>query len=458
MDAFISKMLRGGRDSQQPPGPGWIRNVAFQAKFMRDQAGALEQLFEEYGPVVRLRLGWLPTYMFVDPDLIEEVLLEKWDSFHKDRISQRSLNDLLGEGLLTAEGERWRRSRKMMAPSLQRRQIASYADMMVEETDRILDRWEDGEQRRFERDVMEVTLRAVVQTLFDVDLEHRIERIAEAVEVVMAYMKEVSHSLWRFVPDAIPTPSRAEFEEAVAEFDAIVYDLIESRRERGDEGDDLLYHLIEATDEEGNRMSDEELRDQVVTVFLAGHETTALAITYGWYLLTNHSDCMERLFAEVDEVLGGERPEAADARRLPYAEAVFKESLRLYPPAWVLGREAVEEVEIGDWTLSEGAQVVIPQCVAHRNPEWFAEPDAFRPARWLDGLEDELPRFAYFPFGGGPRICIGNHFAKMEAILIIARIAQRFELEDVAPEPLETVTAITQRPADPIEMRVHERA
>lgn len=457
MDALISKMWGRERPVERPPGPGVVENLELQAEFIRDQAGMLRELVDAYGPVTYLRLGWLETYVLLDSDLIEEVLLEKWDSFHKDAVT-RDLKELLGEGLLTSEGDDWRRDRKLMAPSLQRRQIASYGEVMVDETERMLDRWSDGDVRRFDRDVMEITLRVVVQTLFDLDLDARIDRVAEAVDDAMTYADEISHSPWRFVPEMIPTPHRAAYEEAIEEFDSIVYELIEARRERGDEGDDLLYHLIEATDDEGNRMSDERLRDQVVTMFLAGHETTALGITYAWYLLAQHPERAERFYEEVDQVLGGERPTAADARELPYVDAVFREALRLYPPAWIIGREAIAEVEIGDWTIPEGAQVLMPQCVAHRNPEWFDEPEAFRPERWLGDLEDELPRFAYFPFGGGPRICIGNHFAKMEAVLIMATMAQRFELESVAPATLETETAITQRPADPVEMRLRSRA
>ena len=456
MDAFVSKMIFGTQTAPSAPGPGALETLRFQYDFTRDQIGTFRKLHAQYGPVARFWLGTFETFSFLEPELIEEVLLREASSFHKDAISQE-LEVLLGRGLLISEDDFWRRQRKLIAPALQRRQIAHYADVMVSQTERMVEKWKDGEIRRFDRDVMEITLRVVVQTLFDLDIEHRIERVARAIDDAMEYLDEMTHSLWRFVPDAIPSPKQQSFEEAKEELDGVIYDLIEKRRRRDEPGDDLLYRLIEASDEEGNQMTDEQLRDEVITLFLAGHETTALTITYAWYLMSEHPRVAEKLRREVDEVLGGERAGAEHAGELPYTEAVVKEAMRLYPPAWIVGREAVEEVEIGEWTIPEGAQVLLPQCLVHRDERWYDEPDEFRPERWLDGLEDELPRFAYFPFGGGPRICVGNHFAKMESILVIATIAQHAAFVNVSRHSLETYTSVTQRPEHPIRMRVGKR-
>lgn len=454
MNALVSKMLFKNRSSS-PPGPNLVENARLLYDFVRDQIAMLRDVDERYGPVSRFWLGTIDTYLVTEPDLIEEALVRKFQSFQKDVIT-RELEEFLGSGLLTAEGEFWRNQRKLIAPALQRRQIAHYADIMVAQTERKLETWDDGEVRPFDRDVMEVTLRVVVQALFDLDLEHRIEKVADALDATMAYVDEISHSFWRFTPDAVPTPNRREYERATEHLDSVIYDLIDSRRQ-GEEGDDLLYRLIEATDDEGNQMGDEQLRDEVITLFLAGHETTALAITYAWYLLSEDSDRAAKLHEEVDEVLGDRRAGAEDVPKLEYTEAVVKEAMRLYPPAWIIGREALEEVELGDVTIPEGAEVLFPQCIVHRDGRWYDEPDAFRPERWLEGIEEDLPRFAYFPFGGGARICIGNHFAKMEAVLVIATIAQHVEMERVAPDELETDTSITQRPAETIQMKAESR-
>jgi cytochrome P450 len=457
MSTFFLKLLSGDPADRHAPGPGPLDTLKLQYNFVRDQVATFEQITDEYGPVAQFRLGWMhPVFLVTEPDVIEEVLLTHHESFHKDKLTHE-LDDFLGRGLLTAEDEHWREQRKLVAPNLQRKQIEHYAEVMVDKTEEMLDRWDDADVRKFDQDIMGATLRVVVQTLFDLDLEHRIDQVSAAVDDAMAYFDEITHSLWRFLPNAIPSPKTADYREAREALDEIIYDLIDERRQRDDPGDDLLYRLIEATDDEGRQMTDRELRDEVITLFLAGHETTALAVTYAWFLLAEHPLKARKLHEEVDEVLGDQRAGAADARRLEYTEAVVKEALRMYPPAWAIGREATETVELEDLTIPEGSQVFMSQAVTHRSERFYDNPQRFRPERWLEGLEDQLPRYAYFPFGGGPRICIGNHFAMMEAILIVATIAQHYELENLTEPPLDVFTSITQRPKTHVEMRVSRR-
>jgi cytochrome P450 len=412
---------------------------------------------DRYGDAVSYYLGTFRTYQFTDPELIEEVLIRKHRSFHKDAITH-DLEELLGRGLLTSEGTFWRRQRKLAAPSLQRRQIRAYADWMVDITERELETWRDGEEFELHHAMMGLTLKIVVKTLFNLEMEDKIEEIGESIDTAMHVFDKSTHTLWRYVPEQIPTHLSRAFDQAVAHLDEVVYDLIDKRRASGEEGDDLLWRFLVANDEDGNTMTDRQLRDEVITMFLAGHETTALAITYAWFLMSHHPDVAQRLFDEVDEVLGDRSATAEDVNELPYLKAIVQETLRMYSPAWIIGREPVEDVQIGPYHVPKGTQVLMPQSVIHYDERWFDHPYEFRPERWLGGeLEKELPRFAYFPFGGGARVCIGNHFAMMEAILIIATMAQRFDLENIMTDELETQPSVTLRPSVPVEMRVHER-
>lgn len=441
---------------QAPPGPAWYEYLHIQKEFLEDQLEFLRAMRSRYGDVSAFHLGTFRTYLFCDPELIEEILVKKHDVFLKDAITH-DLEDLLGQGLLTSEGDFWRRQRKLAAPALKRKQIEAYADWMVELTNEELDRWSDESELELHHRMMALTLRIVVKTLFNVDFDGQVEEIGNAIDSTMEVFDKYTHTLWRYVPDQIPTHLTRQFDRSVAKLDEVVYDLIRTRRESGEEGDDLLWRLLVANDEAGNGMTDQQLRDEAITMFLAGHETTALAVTYAWYLLSLNPDVARRLFDEIDEVLGDRPATADDVMRLPYLKAVVQEAMRMYSPAWIIGREPVEDVEIGPYLVPKGTQVLMPQCVMHYDENWFPDPQAFEPERWLAGLEKELPRFAYFPFGGGPRVCIGNHFAMMEAMLLIATMAQRFDLENVMRTPLKVQPSVTLRPVVPVSMKVHRR-
>lgn len=460
MDTFLNKIgLNARPDQGNPPGPSAVSDLALIAVFFRDQLRFFEMLLRTWGDVVLTRMGPDPMVLIQDTKLIEEVLLRQHERFHKDAFTTL-LHPLVGHGLLTSEGELWRKQRKIAAPALQKKQIASYADAMVSLTGDACQEWtETGAPgvRDLSKDMMALTLRIVVKTLFGVTMERQVQEVGELVDLLMGHFDREVHTPLVLVPQTVQTPGRRAFHKNVARLDAVLADIIAYRRGAG-EGDDLLWRLIMARDEDGQPMSDKQLRDEAITMFLAGHETTSLAITYAWDLLTRNPDALERLIAEVDEVLGGRAGTMEDMSALPWTKAVVQETMRLHPPAWIIGREAIEPVKLGEWTIAPGTQVLMSPWLLHRDARWFEEPLKFTPERWLGGtLEANLPRYAYMPFGGGPRVCIGTHFAMMEAMLIIATMAQHVTIQRVDDAPLRFTTSVTLRPADPVRFEVSAR-
>ncbi len=442
----------------RPPGPKNFETLVGMASFLRNPMLFVSDLSDTYGGIAYFSFSNL-SYFITDPELIEDVLVRKSRYFIKDAIIQE-LASLIGNGLLISEDPLWKRQRKLAAPAFQRKHIAKYADTMVEYTERMIDGWEDGKAMDFHAVSMDLTLKIVVKTLFNVEIASQTAEIGEAINVAMDSFHQQVHTAWRFVPKRIPTPGLKRYQAACDHLDEVIFDIIEKRRALNEEGDDLLYRLMSATDEDGERMSLRQLRDEAITMFLAGHETTALTLSYAWYLLTRHPETATALYEEVDRVLGDRPATMDDVDKLVYTRAIVQETLRLYPSAWIVGREAVADVVLGNWLIPKGSQIFMSQWVVHRKPEWFPEPDTFKPERWLDGLEKRLPKFAYFPFGGGPRVCIGNHFAMMEAILIVATIARRCRLTQTpttANQPLTVMPAVTLRPTSPIELSAVHR-
>lgn len=440
-----------------PPGPRGVGAVKQQIKFLNTSpVQTMRDIRAQWGTVAAVRLGNLYNYVICEPEYIHAVLMDRDNAYRKDAIVQ-DLDELLGQGLLTAEGDAWRRNRKLAAPALKRKQIEAYADWMVELTNRELDRWRDGAVVELHQAMMGLTLKIVVKTLFNIDLEEQIEQIGGYIDDAMDIFHKRTHTMWRLVPKSIPTPLQRRFAQTIASLDEFVYELIARRRDDMEEGDDLLYRLLIANDEDGG-LTDKQLRDEVLTMFIAGHETTALALSYAWYLLSTNAEVSRKLYAEVDEVLGGRTPTAADTSKLPYLLAVVQETLRMYSPAWIIGREAMRDTTIGPYFVPKGTQVLLPQSVVHYEPQYFADPFEFRPERWLDpNFEKSLPKGVYFPFGGGQRVCIGQHFAMMELLLMVATMVQRCELENAMATDLRTQPAVTLRPTVPISMRVHHR-
>ena len=440
-----------------PPGPRGTPLVGNTFEYVRDELGYLHRCAREFGDVVRLRLGGTIVYVLNHPALIEQVLRGRPEDFRKDVLT-RGLIPVVGQGLLTSEGDFWRRQRRLAQPAFQHQQIRRYGEVMVEAAGRMLAGWADGRVADVHRDFMGLTLDVVARTLFGADVAAEAHDVGEALETIMEYFQ--SPLRWLPARERLPLPGSRKFRRAVARVDEILYEIIARRRSESGSGEpgDLLGRLLAAQDAEGGGgMTDRQLRDEAVTLFLAGHETTALVLTYAFYLLARNPEAEARLAAEWDAVLGGRAPTADDVPRLTYTDWVVKETMRLLPPAWGIGREALVDTEIGGYAVPAGTQVFLVQWLVHRDPRWYPDPEAFRPDRWADDLIKRLPRCTYFPFGDGPRVCIGNHFALMEAILLLATIGRRFRLSLDPGYTLRLAPSITLRPKGGMPMTIQDR-
>jgi cytochrome P450 len=409
----------------RPPGPQGTWLGGNLPEFRRAKLDFLTQCARTYGDVVALRLGPHRLFLVSHPDLIEEVLVVHGRHFRKHFALR--LNPLvLGQGLLTSEGDFWLRQRRLVQPAFAKGRIAAYAADMVAATRRLLDGWAAGETRDVPSEMMRVTLEIAAKTLFDAEVGGAAEEIGAALELLQRHFLQRFNSLVP-LPLWLPTPGNLRMRRAVRRLDEVLYRFIRERRQAGGDRGDLLSILLHARDEDDKTgMTDKQVRDEAMTLFLAGHETTALALSWAWYLLATHPAAEAALADEVRAVLGGRPATVADLPRLRTTEHVVLEAMRLYPPAYVIGREATAEVIIGGYRVPRGRTVLMSQWVVHRDPRFFERPEEFLPQRWADDLAARLPKYAYFPFGGGPRVCIGNTFALMEAVLILATVAQRY--------------------------------
>ena len=440
----------------RPVRPPWSDFPNLRRLFGTDVLAGMTYIHRRYGPVVRTRLP-LHLYFVADPGCIEEILVKKAESFHKDRTS-RLLSRVLGKGLLVNEGDSWRRQRRLIQPAFHQRQLETYAARMVEAIGRASSTWRTGEVRTVHEEMMAVTMTIVAEALFGTDLSASASEMGRTISDLMEQFSRMLGLAARFQPPAwVPTPANRRLRASARKVDDVILGVIQKRRQGGATTDDLLSLLVRARDEDGGSMTDAQVRDEAMTLFLAGHETTALALTYALYLLALDPARQQRLADELARALGGRPPTLADLERLPYTEAVVLEAMRLYPPAWGMGRQAMTEVEIGGWRYPKGAEFVISPWVVHRDGRGFEDPEAFRPERWENNLARRLPRFAYFPFGGGPRVCIGSRFALMEAKLVLAVAVQRFRFAQTAETSLSLLPSATLRPRHGIRLQLAAR-
>lgn len=437
--------------------PGLKRNLPFYlfSGFFRPGNPLLlfEYLASTFGRVSSYRIGPSDVVVMNDPELIRQVLVVQPQNFIKER-TQRRMKILLGEGLITSDGEIHKRQRRIAAPAFHRQRIQAYASVMVERAAAMRDPWSPGVEIDAAAEMMRLALQIVARTLFNSDVTSDVQHINDEVNAIMR--------LYNFLialPRAedllhLPIPGLMRFRRARRRLDKIVYRMIEARRQEGIDGGDLLSMLLAARDDEDDHsgMSDEQLRDEVLTIFLAGYETVANALAWTWLLLAQNPEAETKLHEEIDSVLGGRLPTLEDLPQLRYAEMVLAESMRLYPPAWAMGRQAIRDVEVGPYKLPAGSYVFFSQYIIQRNAEYFPEPLRFDPERFTAERKADRPRFAYFPFGGGNRQCIGESFAWMEAILSLTTIAQRWRLKLVPGQRIEVQPKITLRPKYGIRM------
>lgn len=448
------------------------------AEYSQDPLGFMTRCAREFGEIVPSQLGDDLYCLLTNPDHIMEVLKDRL-SFTKAKDLQM-LRGLLGNGLLTSEGDFWQRQRRLAQPVFHQQRINGYAAVMVDYTQRMLQTWREGEVRDVHEEMMRLTLNTVMKTLFDQDVtDAEASRVAHALEKSMTWfdhqtmgelespleeigallkrgMTTVARSLQRLRRDSEVIPDSNvdhRYQEAIALLDETIYAMIRHRRFSGIEGEDLLSMLMQVQDaDDGSRMTDNQLRDEVATLMLAGHETTANTLSWTWMLLAQHPEVRAKLSAELKTVLNGHAPTVAALPQLLYTHKVITEAMRLYPPVTDITREAARDCEIGGYLIPKGTTLIASQWVMHRNPRYFTNPKAFIPERWAGDLEKRLPRGVYFPFGDGPRICIGKSFALMEAVLLLATIAQGFQLELVPDQTIKLQPSITLRPKHGIQV------
>jgi cytochrome P450 len=433
-----------------PPGPRGSFLLGSFRDFRRDQL-AFYEACARWGDVVPARLGPRRIVLIYHPDAIEEVLVTRNRDFVKSP-GMQLLRPLLGDGLVLSEGDVWLRQRRLVQPAFHRQRVAAYGEVMTAYTERQLAGWKADQVIDVHAEMMALTQAIVAKTLFDADVSDENHEVADASQVLMEDFGTRLRS-FRFLPPWVPTSANRRSWAAIRRLDQLVYQIIAARRARVEDRGDLLSMLLRAQDaDDGTGMSDRQVRDEVMTLFMAGHETTAVALSWAWYLLAQHPEADTRLGDELQAVLGDRAPSVADLPRLAYTERVVMESMRLYPPAYGLGRQAIRPTEVAGFRIRRGVIVGMPTWSVQRDARWFDDPGAFRPERWANDLARRLPRYAYFPFGGGPRQCVGNAFAMMEAVLLLATIARRFRLVLVPGQRVRPTTYVTLRPEPGIRM------
>ena len=441
---------------RRPPGPRGVPLLGMLPALRRDPIGVFTDAARRFGAVVHLKLGPQNGFLITHPDDIRHVLQDNARNYHKSPLYDK-VKVSVGDGLLTSEDAHWLRQRRMAQPAFHRERIAGLAAVMAKAARETADRWsEDGELLDVSDEMMRLTQTIVLRTLLGADLGPFKGEVDRAWALVNEHIGE---SFWSLgLTDRWPTPRNRRFWRALAVLDGAVYHIITERRRSGRESGDLLSMLLFARDEEtGHAMTDKQLRDEVMTMLLAGHETTSLALAWTWYLLSQNPGPRQRLEDELDAVLAGRPPEYADLARLPYTRMVIEESMRVYPPAWGISRQAIAPDEIGGYQLPRGWLVFVLPFVLHRIAAYWDDPERFDPDRFTAERVAARPKFAYLPFGAGPRQCIGNQFAMIEAQLVLATLAQRYRLSLAPGSSVEPWPLITLRPRHGVRMHIERR-
>lgn len=441
-----------------PPGPKGSALAGSLRELNRGRLEFLVAMSRTYGDIVHFRMGpLLHVYMLNNPEFIHYALVEHPEKFNRGPGLKRTAHQALGKGLLTSEGDFHKRQRKLVQPAFHAARITSYGEVMVDHTLRMMDEWQPGQERDIHSEMMKLTLGIVSKTLFDAEVSAEAEAIGEAITVGIHTVNERTTQPFH-LPDWIPTRKNRRRRQAADLMERTIMRIINERRASGEDKGDLLSMLLLAVDEDsGGQMTRKQARDEAMTLFIAGHETTANALSWTWCLLAQHPEIMTKLTAELDSVVAGRPPQVEDLARLPYTDMIIKEVLRLYPPAWAITRQPIEDVTLGGYNIPNGSLIIMSQYAMHHDPRYFDDPERFDPERFSAAHEKDIPRYTYFPFGGGPRVCIGQSFAMMEARLILATMAQRYELALEPGQRVEMDPLVTLRPRDGIPMRLVAR-
>jgi cytochrome P450 len=457
IDAEESAKRRRAFERRRPHGPRSKKPGDQLVPMSRDPLGYMVKIAAEYPDMAYFRLGNQRTFLLSNPEYVHDVLVANDWNFLKGRGLKRA-KKILGNGLLTAEGNFHRRQRRLSQPAFHKQRIAAYAATMAEFAARTRADWEAGEKRDIAQDMMRLTLAIVAKTLFDADVNNEAREIGQALGEVLEIFSTFSSPLTE-ITDKLPLPKNIRAQKGKERLDETIYRIIAEHRKTDEDRGDLLSMLLMAQDEEegSGGMSDDQLRDEVMTLFLAGHETTANALTWTWYLLSQNPDVEAKLHAEIDAVLDGRLPTFEDVPNLKYTEMVFTEAMRLYPPVWVMGRRSISGIKIGGYYIPPKSIILLSQYAIHHDKRFYPEPEKFAPERWASDHIKSLPKMAYFPFGGGPRLCIGEQFAWMEGILLIASIAQKWKLRLVPGHKVELQPLITLRPRHGMKMTLEPR-
>lgn len=439
-----------------PPGPGKKNAWKRVGEFTRNRAEFCDEMRAQYGDFCYFKIGPANCYLVNDPELVKEVLTQN-DFFPKTN-SGDFLKTVLGDGLLVSKGDFHRRQRRLIQPAFTPQRVKSYASAITEYAEKTANSWTDGQQAILNDEMSSLTLALIAKTMFHTDSDGLLERVQAALEVLLPIIDKIAKPSGK-IAMLMPTVANFQFYRARRELNNIIYEIIREAREKNEDSGDLLSILLFAKDEEGDGkgMSDVNVRDEALTIFLAGHETTSLGLSWMWYLLAQHPEIDVKLHAELDEVLGGRLPTMDDMPNLPYLQKVIRESFRMYPPAYLGDRSPIDDWQAGDYVVPKGSYVFVSQYSMGRHPKYFPEPTKFDPERWTPEAIAERHKFTSFPFGGGVHTCIGEHFAWAEMVLIMATLAQRWRMTLDPGQTIETDPLITLRAKQGIKVTLHER-